>query len=364
MSENKTTSIAEYSKTESALAELREKYSRKYDVTTTKGMTEAREARAEIKKYRTDLEKKRVEIKAPALEHCRLIDAEAKRISAELEALEGPIDETIKAEETRKEREKLQAEQAAQAEAAAALGLCNEMRASLTAMVGRSSAEVADQVVAINAVKVPDNKHASDVISVKEQVASQLEALRARAVAQEEDDKKRIEERAELERLRAAAAKAEAESKARIEAEQKKADAERAAADIKAKAEREAADAAAAKVRAEAERVAREAREKEEAKLRAERAKLDAERDAAAALEQKRKDEAAATEKAKRDAAEAKARAAEDERVRKLTGRGLLEKFVSEYSKDPEFNGIAGTINAWLGANQEEPKAKKTKGAA
>lgn len=83
--------IAEYNQTAAALAELRTRYVRPYDVSTTAGMTEAKAARAEIRGYRVALEKTRVEIKAPALERTRLIDAEAKRITAELLAIEEPI---------------------------------------------------------------------------------------------------------------------------------------------------------------------------------------------------------------------------------------------------------------------------------
>lgn len=113
--------IVEYNETAAAIAVLREKYCTVFDVTTTKGMTAARETRAEVKGYRVTLEKVRVELKAPALERTRLIDAEAKRITAELLAIEEPIDETIKAEERRKEEEKAakaRAEFARQAEQA------------------------------------------------------------------------------------------------------------------------------------------------------------------------------------------------------------------------------------------------------
>ena len=98
--------ITEYNETAAAIAVLREKYCTVFDVQTTKGMDEAKKARAEVKGYRVALEKVRVELKAPALERTRLIDAEAKRITTELLAIEEPIDQTIKAEERRKEEEK------------------------------------------------------------------------------------------------------------------------------------------------------------------------------------------------------------------------------------------------------------------
>ena len=100
--------IKEYSKTEAALTELKSRFANAtFEVATTKGLALAREARAEIRTWRTSLEKERVRIKAPALEYCKLIDTEAKRITVELLLLEEPIDATIKEEEGRKEKERL-----------------------------------------------------------------------------------------------------------------------------------------------------------------------------------------------------------------------------------------------------------------
>lgn len=107
------TTIAEYSATEKGLALLRDKLKdAKYDVTTTAGMDLACKDRRECVTLRTSLEAKRKEIKAPALARCQQIDSEAKRIEAEIVALEGPINEQIKAEENRKAEIKRQKEEA------------------------------------------------------------------------------------------------------------------------------------------------------------------------------------------------------------------------------------------------------------
>ena len=87
-----TTTIQEYSATESALADLAQRFKGVvFDVTTKQGMEDAKKGRAELRTYRTDLEKMRKEIKAPALLRCNQIDSEAKRITLELESLEDPI---------------------------------------------------------------------------------------------------------------------------------------------------------------------------------------------------------------------------------------------------------------------------------
>ena len=108
--------IAEYSKTETGLAELRSRLANvAYDVTTVKGLAIAKADRAEVRGLRTGLEAMRKSIKAPSLAHCKLIDAEAKRITDELLKLETPIDEVIKLREAELEAERAAREAAEKA---------------------------------------------------------------------------------------------------------------------------------------------------------------------------------------------------------------------------------------------------------
>lgn len=98
-----TTEIQEYSATEASLAELRTQYHGViFDCTKPKDMKDARAARAKIVRIRTTLEKARVKTKAEALKYCQLVDSEAGRIKKEILALEDPITQQIKKEETRK----------------------------------------------------------------------------------------------------------------------------------------------------------------------------------------------------------------------------------------------------------------------
>lgn len=85
-----------------------------FDVTTTAGMEAAKKARAEIREPRYRIEHIRKALKAPALAYSKRIDDEAKAYTARLLELEQPIDEQIKAEELRKQREKEEAERKAQ----------------------------------------------------------------------------------------------------------------------------------------------------------------------------------------------------------------------------------------------------------
>ena len=95
-----TNQIAEYSATESALAELKTNLSGViFDCTVPAEMKSAKEARQLCVKTRTGLEGVRKDIKAPALSHCQAIDSEARRITAQIYDLETPIDQQIKKEE-------------------------------------------------------------------------------------------------------------------------------------------------------------------------------------------------------------------------------------------------------------------------
>lgn len=370
-----TTTITQYSKTEAALAELRTKYGRTFDVSTSEGEKEARVARAEIKKYRTDLEKMRQELKAPIIEQGKLIDSEARRITEELLSLEEPIDALIVAKEKRAEEERKAAEAKRAAEQRASLELQNKMRAAITWAVGKSAAALTECLAGLDQLDVPDNEFRGDVEGVRTEVRAALENMRDVAMRNEADDKRRAEERAELERLRSVAAKEEADRKAKLEAEQRaaeqKAAAERkriedeeraareriAAEERKAAAARAEADAAAAKAREEADRAARDARLKEEARLREERAKIDAERDAAEALARKAREEAEAKKRADEAAAAKKAAEAEAKRQHKLSGRELLATFLKRYGDDADFASVATFIRAFL--SESEAPAKK-----
>src|SRR5687767_14031395 len=101
------TAIANMDKVSVGIAELAKRFKGVvYDVTTQKGMTDAKAARAEIREPRYMVETIRKEAKAPILALGKKLDSEAARITAELLKLEEPIDAQVKAEETRKERER------------------------------------------------------------------------------------------------------------------------------------------------------------------------------------------------------------------------------------------------------------------
>lgn len=298
--------IAEYRTTEAALADLRTKYEAVvYDVTDRKGMAQAKEARKELRDVRVALEKNRVEIKAPALQRCRDIDGEAKRITEELEALERPIDNQIKAEEQRVEREKQAREQAERDRVERLRASMDQLKAMAVFHVEDKTAEEIDETIALaEAYPVGDHDEINQA-GVRFQVQLTVNALRAnrdKRVAWEVEQVRIQAERAELERLRAEQAARQAEElerqrqaaadgeRARI-AEQERVRAEAAAQEAVDRAQREAAEAAAKAERERQEQEARHARELEEAAQR-ERDRIAAEQAEAARVADRERQEA------------------------------------------------------------------------
>ncbi len=370
------TEITEYSKTEAALTDLKERYgSVIFEVATKDGMALAVKGRAELRGYRIDLEKERVRIKAPALERCRLIDTEAKRITGELVALEDPIDGLIKAEEGRKEAER-QAKVAAELERTTAIqARIAEIRNEPAMMAGKSSGAIQSSIDDISAQDVAPwaQEFAEQALAITAATIAQLSQMRDGAKAQEEaaaaEAKRIADERAELAKLRA-----EQEERARqaAEVERKQAAEEslrRQAIEAAERASREKIEAeerAARLAREEADRQAEALREAERAKLRHEQ-ELEAARLAAARAEE---DRARAEEEAKkRQEAEVIAQAqaerdsllrAEQDRLESvqreanrleqeiLDANAMLQRFVERFEHVLRFAKVIKAIRAHL----------------
>ena len=198
--------IAEYNETDGAIAILREKYGRRFDVTTTKGMTEAREARAVVKGYRVALEKVRQEIKAPALERTRLIDAEAKRITAELLAIEEPIDAAIKAEETRKAEERAAKERAEAARVAAIAARMSAIRNRVAQVANQPSEIIRAAIDQAQALELTEAEFGEFLPNALEALAETRQALQTalenRIAHEAEEARLKTEREAEAARLK------------------------------------------------------------------------------------------------------------------------------------------------------------------
>jgi chemotaxis protein histidine kinase CheA len=358
-----TTAITEYSVTEAALSKLKEQYGATvWVVDTPDRMTNAKRARAEIRKWRTDLEAERKRIKKPALDRCRDIDTEAKRITAELLALEDPVDQAIKDVELAKRREE---ERRAREEEQRIEGYKFEIeniRGIPFAMVGHSPSQIEE---AANKLKGQDVSH-MDFLSgeadlAKAESIEKLRSMYVDAKAQEEEAERLAKERAELEESKRKHAEEEAaarlardkadqearELRARQEADARKA---REKEEARLRAEREKEENA-RRVREEAERKEREVKEAAERKVREkEEAKKRAERDKQEAAE-RRKEEAKRKAQAEKDE---KARLLRIEKEKLLDARNLLSHFVETYGSIEEFSDVVRAINDYMGTNADE----------
>jgi hypothetical protein len=211
--------LVKYSRTELALADLRDKYAGKiFDLTTTKGDKEARAARLELVTLRTGLERKRKELKAPALEIGKTIDTEAARITKEIEALETPIDTQIKADEKRR------AEEAARKAAGEAFrvalhkALLDRINGYARDAVGLPAERIAKGVVFVEGLTFGEETQElrSQYESAKTDTLASLRKLHSDAVTAEAEAAERERQRIENERV---AAELEAQRKALEEAQ-------------------------------------------------------------------------------------------------------------------------------------------------
>lgn len=317
-----STSIEEYSKTAMALVELERRYKGvRYDVNTKEGLVAATKARAELRTLRVALEKTRVAIKAPALKRTQEIDTEARRLTAAISELEDPIDVQIKAEETRKENERLAAERAEQERIEA------EQRA------------------------------------IREAEQRKIEEAQAEIRRRQEELDRSERERRQKE-LEAARLIEEQQRAARMKIEEE---------ERKARAIRDEQDRLARVAREEEEARARRKREEEEARLKAERDKIEAERRAVEDAQRKAREEEEARAKRERDKKEAEQRAAEEkkrkakekeeEKQREIQRRAndvmdanaMLTAFIHRFGHLEEFAPVVSAITEFL--SKEEGKS-------
>jgi hypothetical protein len=222
MNEKTETAIVEYSPTAAALADIASRMAKVvYDVSTPAGMAAAKKDRAEVRDLRVALEKKRKEIKEPALKRCNEIDTEAKRITAELLKYETPPDEAIKAEERRIEDERLAKvarEQARQADIERRIA--NMRNTVNSALRAKTSDEVVRILADVQGVVIDPELYAEfkDTATLaKNESVAELERIRDEFVVRETEAERLQKERAEFERQKAEQAAAD---KARAEREE------------------------------------------------------------------------------------------------------------------------------------------------
>lgn len=267
-----TKAMAEFNVTEAAIAEI-EEY-QKLEIADSKDETNVRKCRQVVRTMRTDIEKRRKEIKAPLLAHGKLIDQTAKALTARLMPTEQNLDEKIKAREAIAEAAKAERLAAEKTRLDVIRAKMADLRVKAEAGLSAdlSSSEILACLDVLRPIEIPtaeyEEFHVEASMIVQDGIIRTEQSLATRIKI--EDQQKA---QAELE----AKNKAEADRLAKIAKDQKeamkKAIAEKKKADAEAKAKREAEAAIIAqerkaledekvRIKAEADRKAKEEAER------------------------------------------------------------------------------------------------------
>ena len=217
--------IVTYSRTEAAIAELRKKYAgATYDLTTVAGDKAARAGRLELVTLRGNLEKKRKELKAPALEFGKKIDSEAVRLTAEIVALEKPIDDQIKADEQRRDDERRAKEAAEAARRKVHIDAIAKITGYVEQAADLSSERIGKGIAYLQGMDLSGfEEFVDEAAATRTRTIAALEVLRSKAVAREEEAARLEAQRIEQARV----ADELAEQKRQLEAKQAELDAQR-----------------------------------------------------------------------------------------------------------------------------------------
>jgi len=300
-----------------------------FDVTTTAGMAVAVKHRATFREIRVASEKARKERKAPILEIGKLLDTRQKEIEAEIKPFESRFDAAIKAEEKRKDDEKIAKAVAESARISAIRERIDFLRAFATNSVGMPANKMAAMLETLEAEPVTLERFqefSGEAEMVKVAALTKLADMLAAQQAHEAEQARIADERAQLERERAEAAERERIA-AQVRAEQEakdRAERERIAAE-----QRAAQEAAAAAMRREqAEHEARMAAQ--QAELDRQQAEIAAARAEQERIERERQAAIEAEERAKREAAEAESARIAQEEADRIFAEQEAQRIASE----------------------------------
>lgn len=271
-----------------------------------KGYLALTQAIAEVRTARTDVEKRRKELKQDALDYGRLVDSTAKAITERLEAIETPLKqnkEQIDAENERIRKEKEEAERLRVAGIQSQIAAIANAPAALATATADRLRQAIEKAQAMEISIAEYEEFTQQATDAKTAAIAALNDLLTARIAADEAEAARIAEQARIDAER----KAEAE---RLAAEQARLAAERAEFDRQqAEARRQQEEADRARREAEAAEQAKrdaEARAQQE-ELDRQRAELKAAQDALAEQQRKAAEaaQAEADAKAKKEAEKA-----------------------------------------------------------
>lgn len=221
--EQVTTALTEFNAVAAGLEQLKKTYQGVvFDVETSEGMEVAKAARQVLRVPRYEIERIRKSAKAPLLAIGKKLDAEAARITTEILAIETPIDQQVKAEEGRREAERLAAAQRELDRVSSINVRIGELRGAAP-MVERyqfGSAEILEHIGDLGKVPVDDSfaEFKQQATDAKQATLSRLRELHAAALVKEAEAERIRLEREELAALRESARqREEAEAAQRAE---------------------------------------------------------------------------------------------------------------------------------------------------
>lgn len=255
----KETVLAQFKDAEVSILALAEKYRAvAFDVTTTKGMNEAKAARLELReKGRFAVQRAEKSVKADVNDLKRVMSDEVERLVAIVQPVEDAIDAQIKAEEERKAREKAERDRIEAERVAAHQTRLATIGAYLThcQQPGMTAKRIEDGITKLAAAKFgPDwQEFAVPAADLQCKTLESMRALHAQAVEREAEAIRQQEEAARLEaqRIENERVAAElAEDRRRLAAQQAELD-RRAEQETQERRAREAAEADRQRIQAE-----------------------------------------------------------------------------------------------------------------
>lgn len=278
-----TTSLAVFDPVKAGLAELRTRYANvAFDLRTVKGNDEARSARKQLVTLRGRADDAYSNWNAPILEQQKKARALRDSIKGEIQKLEDPIDQQIKADEARRDAERRAREEAEAARLKRIRESLAEIGGAPASVATGNSSEIRQKLEWLQSLPLDKDafeEFLDDAQALRDRATAELDKLLAGRLQQEQEAQRLAEERAELERLRAEERTRAAERERELAAERARFEAERA----ELERQRQAIEQERAAARAAEAARAEEARRAEAARAEAEdRARADA---AAAAFE-------------------------------------------------------------------------------
>lgn len=199
--------VAVFSPIEAVLTDVRQKYSNVvYDLTTTKGDKEARQARAELVKVRTSADKAYKDWNQPILEQQRIARDKVAYIKGEVDKLEKPIDDQIKADEDRREAERKAKAEAEVVRIKTIRDRINVIAGLPLAVISMGSEQISAVISDLSSMPLNEERFAEfldEAVRLTEEMKIKLAEVRDAALAREQEAARIERERQELEQARA-----------------------------------------------------------------------------------------------------------------------------------------------------------------